>query len=390
MTSFAGGGILHLVDSLGLGGVQTLLKSYFETRPADPARHLYALRSVPGQIRIDHPNVAVHASHARFSFAPLFALRRLLRSRTIAVLHCHLFRAQVFGFLLKVLFFPRIALVFHEHGRVVGREGESRLEERAFRMFMRLSRRRVDRYVCISAHTRERLLELIPDCGERATVVTNPVTLAPQDPPADRAALRRAYGAPDGAFVVGFASRLIERKGWMDFLEATARIDRSVPVFFLLAGNGEDRAKVEARALRADVAGRGRVLGHVERMAEFHACLDCFVMPSHWEPFGLSHLEAQAFGVPVVVSNVPGLASTVHEGVDALLVSPRDVEALAAAIARLAAEPSLRERLSAAGRMNASRHSPEKFAADLDAVYAEVAHAAGSVVGEPKMSGYDR
>lgn len=123
--STTSGDVLHLVDSLGLGGTQTILKDYFESRSGDRTVHLYALRKVPRQTVIAHSNVQVNSSASRFSIAPLFHLRRLVRERGIGILHCHLFRAQVFGFLLKALFFPRITLVFHEHGRAVGREGES-------------------------------------------------------------------------------------------------------------------------------------------------------------------------------------------------------------------------------------------------------------------------
>ncbi len=371
--------VLHLVDSLAIGGTQTILKEYFESRAPDASVHLYGLRTVDRQLAIAHPNVEVHPSPRRFSIGPLFALRRGVRERGIDVLHCHLFRAQVFGFLLKRLFFPRITLVFHEHGRAVGREGESRFEALMFRWFLRRSWRDVDRFVCISEHTRARLLQEVPGAAPCARVVANPIPVHPvEGETMDVAAIRAAESIPEGAFVVGFASRLVRRKGWADFLAAVASLAPQVPVYFLLAGDGEERALAEARIREPDLAGRGRLLGHVDWMRRFYACLDCFVMPSHWEPHGLAHLEAQSFGTPVVVSRVPGLETTVHDGVDALLFPPGDAQALAACIRRIALEPALRSRLAAGGRANAALYGMARFCESLDALYADAGSPAGA------------
>jgi glycosyltransferase involved in cell wall biosynthesis len=212
---------------------------------------------------------------------------------------------------------------------------------------------------------------MIPDAASRVTVMSNPIPVHPdRSPRFDPAALRRELGVPDGAFVVGFASRLVERKGWRDFLEALTRIDPSIPLYFLVAGDGDDRELAVAHVREHGLAARGRLLGRIAWMGRFYQALDCFVMPSHWEPHGLAHLEAQAFGVPVIVSDVPGLGGTVHAERDALLCAPGDSAALAHCIERVARDPSLRARLVAAGLENASRFTMEAFAARLDEIYA--------------------
>lgn len=377
MTALSGN-VLHMVDSLDFGGTQTILKTLFESRVGDRSVLLYGLRLVPNQMRIVHPNVEVNPSSLRFSMMPLIALQKIVHKRGIGILHCHLFRAQVFGFLLKRLFFPRITLIFHEHGRAVGREGETGFEALMFRCFLRLAWRRVDRFICISEHTRTHLLQVIPGAERITTVVANPVPVQPRKGETqDRQAIRRAERIPEGAFVVGFASRLVERKGWGDFLDAVALLAPELPVHFLIAGDGEERGKVEARIRELDLERRGRMLGHIDWMQRFYACLDCFVMPSHWEPHGLAHLEAQSFGVPVVVSGVPGLESTVRAESDALLFKPGDAVALAACIRRLAVDAALRVRLVAGGLVNSDRYTMEAFSASLEEIYASTARDRG-------------
>lgn len=377
------GNVLHVVDTLAAGGTQTILKGYFESRAADRSIHLYGMRAVPGQLEVAHPNVGMSGSSLRFSMAPLLGLRRIVRGQAIGVLHCHLFRAQVFGLLLKQLFFPGITLVFHEHGRAVGREGESGLEASMYRWFLWMAWRRVDHFICISDHTRGRLLQVIPQAAGKLTVVANPVTVHPRQQGAqDRSAIRREHGIPDGAFVVGFASRLVQRKGWGDFLDAVALVIAAEPVYFLVAGDGEDREKAQDRIRELHLEGRGRMLGHIDGMTQFYACLDCFVMPSHWEPHGLAHLEAQGFGVPVVVSDAPGLASTVRDGYDALLFKPGDAPGLAQCMRRLKADDALRVRLIAGGLANSGRFTIDAFAASLEDVYASIASRRLGTVGK--------
>jgi glycosyltransferase involved in cell wall biosynthesis len=365
--------VLHVVDSLGLGGVQTILKAYLEANAADARTALYALRLVPQQVAIAHPRVTVHRAGSRFSAAPLLELRRIVREASIGVLHCHLFRSQVFGWLARMTFARSTRLLFHEHGRVVGREGQTALEAWLFRTFLRLSWRSVDKYLCISEFTRECLARIIPAAAGRMVVVLNPIpSLAAERSAPDRDRLRRSFGVPEGHFVVGFAGRLIERKGWSEFLDAVARIAEAHRVYFLVAGDGEDRAKIDARVLELGISPRGRVLGRVDAMRDFYACLDCLVMPSHWEPHGLAHLEAQSCGVPVVVADVPGLRETVHPETDAVLCAPKDSEALAACIARVASDPALRRLLAANGPANASLYSVAAFSRRLDDIYEEV------------------
>jgi glycosyltransferase involved in cell wall biosynthesis len=112
------------------------------------------------------------------------------------------------------------------------------------------------------------------------------------------------------------------------------------------------------------------MLGHIDWMKQFYGCLDCFVMPSHREAHGLSHLEAQSLGVPVVVSSVPGLRSTVVGGADSLLFEPGDAASLADCIRRLSKDPAMRERLIAGGLANSAGYTMDAFAARLTEIHA--------------------
>lgn len=374
---------MHIIDSLAPGGTQSVLKTYLET--AKETDHvLYALRRVPDELDIRHPGIYVEPSPSRISLMPLFSLRRLIEGQGVYLLHCHLFRSQVFGYLLKRLFFPQVALIFHEHGRVVGRENEPRIEGIAYHMFLKLAVRHVDRFLCISDFVRTKLLDVIPDAVNRVTVIPNPISppVAILDPNAHDAA-RREMGIPGDAFVVGFAARLVARKGWRDFLNAMSLLAAEIPLFYLLAGDGEERDAVRKVIESTGLQHHGRLLGHMQNMSHFYSVLDCLVMPSHWEPHGLSHLEAQSYGVPVVVSDVPGMNGTVQHDVDALLFPPGDALAMAAQVRHIATDPLLRTRISECALANAARFTPQEFARHIDGVYSAFC---GSAIAPARIS----
>lgn len=151
----------------------------------------------------------------------------------------------------------------------------------------------------------------------------------------------------DDGFVVGFAGRLIEAKGWRVLVRALPEGARLV-----LAGDGEQRDEVEALAAeRNDIHYAG--LLPKDELWSFYAALDCLAVPSlttpRWKEQSASTLvDGLAMGLAVVASDSGGIADIM--GSAGLLVPEADEDALRDAIARLRDDPGLRERLGADGR----------------------------------------
>ncbi|MDE2127176.1 MAG: glycosyltransferase [Armatimonadetes bacterium] len=119
-----------------------------------------------------------------------------------------------------------------------------------------------------------------------------------------------------------------------------------------IVGGGPDRATLEALALQQNVAPVTQFDGqvpHDEVVTRMHQ-LDIYVALSRSESFGVAVLEASACGLPVVVSNVGGLPEVVRDGETGVVCAAEDVDAAAAAIAGLAADPERRAAMGAAGR----------------------------------------
>jgi glycosyltransferase involved in cell wall biosynthesis len=162
---------------------------------------------------------------------------------------------------------------------------------------------------------------------------------------------------PTHPFTVGYAGRLVERKGLFDLLAAVRRLD--APVEMLLIGNGEMRDALDGQPIPGS---RLRVVDGLthDQMSSGYAQLDVLVVPSHttatWkEQFGRVIVEALSCGVPVVGSDsgeIPWLIELTGGG----LVFPEgDRDALTDALRKLREHPALRRELAATGRAAVER-----------------------------------
>ncbi|MCO5171560.1 MAG: glycosyltransferase family 4 protein [Planctomycetes bacterium] len=168
--------------------------------------------------------------------------------------------------------------------------------------------------------------------------------------------------APQGERVV-FLGRLAREKRVDVLLDAFARVARERPAATLdLAGDGPERAALEARAARLGLGGRARFLGVVDDPAALLRGAAALALPSASEGLSNALLEAMASGVAVLATRIPGTDEVVRDGEEGLLVAPDDPAALGAALGRLLGDPALARRLGAAGR----RRAEEAF--DLEAV----------------------
>jgi glycosyltransferase involved in cell wall biosynthesis len=185
----------------------------------------------------------------------------------------------------------------------------------------------------------------------------------------------------DGRPVVAFAGRLQPEKGVDVLLRAVAGLPAGVssPRVVVL-GSGPRERSLRALAPRLRVADRVLFAGYREDCRALLPAVDVLVVPSRTDGSPLVALEAMQAGVPVVASAVGGLPDRVRDGIDGLLVPPDDPLALAAALARLLADPDLRARMGAAARRHAAQLS---WHSTVDAVLA----AYGDVLRQPRLGG---
>jgi len=169
----------------------------------------------------------------------------------------------------------------------------------------------------------------------------------------------------DGTPRILFVGRYNEpRKGFKYLLRALPLIQQQFPSARLMVGGTGEVEKFDDMMERERIHGVD-YLGFIpsKELPRYYASCDIFCAPSIYrESFGIVLLEAAASGRPVVATNIPGYASVLTNEKEALLVEPRNPQALALALVRLLADRSLRERLGANGRTTAGQYAWPKVA----------------------------
>ncbi len=174
---------------------------------------------------------------------------------------------------------------------------------------------------------------------------------------AERRGVRERLGLdPDRPTVVA-VSRLVPRKGFDLLLDAMALLELDARL--VIAGDGRDRRRLEARAERLGLRSRVRFLGRVsdEDLPAVYRSGDVFVMMcrERWggleaEGFGIVFLEAAACGVPSVAGRSGGSHEAVVEGETGFVIDPDDVTLLAQTLERVLLDPGRRDDLGAKAR----------------------------------------
>jgi phosphatidylinositol alpha-mannosyltransferase len=153
--------------------------------------------------------------------------------------------------------------------------------------------------------------------------------------------------------------------GFKYLLKALPLIQQQFPKARLMVGGTGDIEKFDNLMERERIHGVD-FIGFIskEELPRYYASCNVFCAPSIYrESFGIVLLEAAASGRPVVATNIPGYASVLTNGQEALLVEPRDPQALALAIVRVLADGALQAKLAANGRITAAHYAWPKVAA---------------------------
>lgn len=355
--------ILHVIDSLDLGGAQTALLNL--VKYADTARFHHEVASMHGggmfAGAFRELGVPVHSLSAhRWPPGYLTGLPRLLRRESFDIVHCHLFASNWIAKPLAALCGARC--IYH-HDQC---NDAFRADSPAAIFVDALANRLSTRVLAVSRSVEEFNLRVEAISAEKVTYLPNSVDLA-EFSPADEAARRAArerLGLPGDAFIIGGVGRLTPQKNFGLLLDAAQPLldENSLVALF---GSGPEESTLRGRA-----GGGVRFHGTItDRTAIYHA-LDVMVLPSRFEGLPMTVLEAMASGVPVVASAVDGVREIAADGKNALLAPSENVAAFRAAILRLREDAALRSSLAAAARaLVESRFDARKLAGELEHWY---------------------
>jgi glycosyltransferase involved in cell wall biosynthesis len=188
------------------------------------------------------------------------------------------------------------------------------------------------------------------------------------------AAVRAALGLSPEDRVVSVVGTTCERKGQMDFVQAVMKLRSAHPRlrgYVVGARPGAYLRGLEDLIRRHDLA-FVTLVPETKDVFQYYRATDVFVCSSYEESFPVVNLEAMAFGLPIVSTDVFGIPEAITDGHDGLLVKPGGVDSLAAAIGRVLGDPGLARRLGEAAYATVTtRFTRQHMVDDYEEVFAD-------------------
>jgi glycosyltransferase involved in cell wall biosynthesis len=186
---------------------------------------------------------------------------------------------------------------------------------------------KADATFCITEHVRQAVMDAHPSLAPHCYVMPNMII-----PPSEPLPARNWHQPPR----IGAMGRMVAKKGFDVWLHALARLQqRGIAFDAWLAGDGEERAALEALCSELGLSNQVTFTGWATDTAAFYRQLDLFCVPSHHEPFGIVVIEGMAAGLPVIATKSEGPLEIITEPAYGMLVDIADATAMADAMAQL-------------------------------------------------------
>ena len=361
--------VLHVIDSLHLGGAQEVILNI--VAGANRSRFQHEVATMHGQgvywDRLQQLCIPVH-SLSPHKLIPFYVprLAALLRRERFNILHCHLVATNIIAKPLgKWCGVP--VVINHDHTN-----DPSRGEHSWLLALETWANRASSHVVAVSESCRDFLISREHIDPSDVSLIRNAIDLSRFSPlSVDRDSSRRDFGIPlDVPLIVG-VGRLNPQKNFSLFLEIAALVKRASPqARFLIAGTGSEETELRAKAASMGIADSVVFAGYVADARRVYAAANVLLMPSQFEGLPMTLLEAMAMRLPVVASRLDGMAEVIEDGRDGFLVAPGNAAGFADRVVSLIHDPEQATSIGSEARKKVEREfSSSRMVAEIEAVY---------------------
>jgi glycosyltransferase involved in cell wall biosynthesis len=344
--------LLIAVAGLGIGGAEVVIKHLVHSIDRSKFDVSVCCIKVRGPIGDELARSGVNvvtladSDEARPTYLTFIKLFRLIRKERIDVVHTHTTDALADAAICRLLI-PSLRLIHTFHFGNYPNADRSNL--RIERLFARFA----DKLVAVGDVQRR---QIISTFGLRDGDVDKVWNGIPIEPAVASGRFRASVGAND-RILVGTIATLIPQKGLTDLMEVARRL-RNVnrKVMFVIIGDGALRSELEELRVRLGLEDTVVLAGWVKDASRVGLPdFDVFFQPSLWEAMSIAVLEAMAAEKAIVATRVGENPHLIDDGSDGLLVAPRNIEQMVAALCSVCADEELRDRLGRAAGAKA-RH----------------------------------
>lgn len=327
--------VVQAVENLRIGGIEKMVSTIAQGLNKDKYDvKVYCLAE--GGVLADElirKGYEVKILNLRTYHNPINILRlaRLLRKDKVEILHTHGYFASTFARLAA--FSARVPIIFTKvSGTYYDAGFRYRLIEKALSLFS-------DRIICVSDAVKKFAIERERINPDKIVVIHNGAKI--ELPSQSAAALKTRWGIKEGDKIIGTVARLEPVKGIEYFIRAASKMDKmSNSVKFLIVGDGTQRQELGNLAKALRIKDKVIFTGFLTNPQDALSIMDIFVLPSSVrEGFSSALSEATGFSLPVVATKIGGNVEAVSDGINGILVLPKDSSALAKAILSLLNDP---------------------------------------------------
>lgn len=356
--------ILWLIKGLGPGGAETLLVSMAPALLAQGFEISCAFTETTKDQLVSTlrgHGVRVLRLGRRWPLGWVAALVSLLRTEHFDVIHLHSPSVAAVARVLVKAMRVDSKIVYTEHNHWHAYNPVTRAANRA-------TFRADDARIAVSSSVRDSL----PKKHLKGTdTVVHGLPMAEMSPSKGaRTKVREELGLRDGDVAILTVANLRRQKSYPDLVAAADAVCARHPhVRFFAAGQGPLESAIQRDIDRRGLTNRFALLGHRADVPDLMAACDIFVLASVWEGYPIALMEALVCGVPCVATRVGGAADAITDGVDGLLLEPRDLPALVAHIVRLVENPSLRQKIGVAAAAGGDRFDISRASDYLSVLY---------------------
>jgi L-malate glycosyltransferase len=357
-------GVCHVMSADLWAGAEVQmasLASYLTTQPG-VSLSVVLFNEGPLARRLESLGIDVEVIDERrhTALGILAFLVRFLSKRRVDIVHTHRYKDSILGTLAaKLVGVPHVIRTVH--GLLEPMKGwdwfKACASNTADKLLLRVFG---DRVIAVS-HDLARTLRMSGYKAGSVISIHNGVDVNRVTSQRSRTDVRRELGIDPEAFVIGTAGRLMPVKAQRSLLVAAALLLRERPdARFLIVGDGPLRDALVETAEHLGIRDKCTLTGERSDVYDLVAAMDVFVLSSIHEGIPMALLEAMTIGRPIVATAVGGIREVITHGVNGLLVTPGDHQALAAACLEIGADAQLAGTLALRGQQTiAEKYSHE-------------------------------
>ncbi len=352
--------IIHLVSSIDQGGIERLLLSmapYWNLKRFNIEVWCLNTDNILEYLDIFKKNcikvrIVGRLKRERIEWRVIWRLAKLANMHRVSIFHSHTPYPLFIGLLARFFIRKKIAHIHHQHSPPPKYQT---IPMRSLCIFMP-----VNLLIAVSSSTAADVQQKIPNLSCPINIIPNGIEFHGVEEEWKPSPLHKVYTA----------ARLTKQKNIEVLLLAIAKVKLFFPeVTLTILGDGELREQLQLKSRQLGIDNKVNFLGYVLNPTPFHQNLGIFVLPSLWEPFGLSLVEAMAHGKPCIATEVGGMREIIHNGKNGLLIPSNDIDALVNAICKIIDDAAFAEQLGREAKKRAHEFHVKKTVDLIQAAY---------------------